>query len=162
MPQQLDPARLSAALIELGVTPAALRAIQTAQPDKGRLMLAELRLVAKSKYRKLAKELHPDLNGGDPAKTAKFSFLSEVMKQVEGMEYRFSPAPPPPPPRPGPPVRPAPPPPQAPVYVVFNAPMIRPVVRTPFHRPGPKSTGSAPGPVKGPQGVHVVFIRPAG
>jgi hypothetical protein len=87
MPMQLDPTRLAAALQELGVTPAALHAIRSAPPEKGKVMLDELKTLAKSRYRKLAFELHPDRTGGDSVKTEKFTFLTQVMRQIESMEY---------------------------------------------------------------------------
>lgn len=146
VPMQLDPVRLAAALQELGVTPAALQAIRMAPPDKARLMLDELKVIAKSRYRKFAFELHPDRNNGDPAKTEKFTFLSQVIKQIESMEYRAPPPPPPPPP-----VRPV----QQIRQVVFRA-----VPAVSIHRNGaPAAPGPAPD-IRGPRGIHVVFLRP--
>lgn len=152
VPMQLDPVRLAAALQELGVTPAALQAVRMAPPEKAKLMLDELKAIAKARYRKLAFELHPDRTNGDPAKTEKFTFLSQVIKQIEAMEYRA--APPPPPmmraPQPGPPVR------QVQVrQVVFRA---VPAVSI-HHRPGAPAAGPA-SEIRGPRGVHVVFLRP--
>lgn len=152
---QLDPVRLAAALQELGVTPAALQAVRAAPPDRARMMLDELKKIAKHRYRALAKLLHPDQNGGDPSKTEKFSFLSEVMRQIDSMEYRpLPPAPPAPPMRPAP-ARPAPPVPQPQVIrrVVFRA---VPAVSV-FNQTRTSAGGPTPG---APRGVHVVFMRP--
>ena len=158
MPSQLDPVRLAGALQELGITPAALHAIRSARPDQAKAMLEELKQVAKSRYRKLAFELHPDRNNGDPEKTAKFAFLSQVIKQVESMEVR--PAPPPPPFRtvPGPvyPQQPGPPVRQVRVaQVVFRA---VPAV-TIFNR-ARTGNSAAKGTVQVPAGIHVVSMRP--
>ncbi len=152
MPMQLDPTRLAAALQELGVTPAALHAIRSAPPDKGKMMLDELKTLAKSRYRKLAFELHPDRTGGDPVKTEKFTFLTQVMRQVESMEYRTAPLPRPQPPMPPPPAR------QVQVrQVVFRA-----VPAVSIHNNNRTGTTASPGPdIKGPRGIHVVFLRPS-
>ncbi len=145
----MDPTQLSAALIELGITPGALQAIRAARPDKGKMLLDELKLIAKSRYKKLAFELHPDRTGGDAAKTAKFSFMSQVIMHVQAMEYQAPPLPPPPRPQPTPPVI---------RQVVF-----RPIPVSRPQRPQPTGSPTQCPPtvtVKGPQGLHVVFLRP--
>jgi hypothetical protein len=78
---------------ELGVTREALLAIRVAPPDKGQMLLDELKRIAKSRYRKLAFALHPDRNPGDSASAAKFSYFSEAMRLVEKMAYDASPPP---------------------------------------------------------------------
>lgn len=155
MPTPLDPVKLQAALIDLGVTPAALHAIRTAHPSKGKMLVDELKLIAKSRYRKLALELHPDRNGGDSAKTARFSFLAQVIREVESMEYRTPPAPPPPV--------------VMPVGVSRGVPQTQTVIRqvvfravpmatvVPASKPVPRSSSGGPAT---PNGIHVVFIRP--
>ena len=152
MPTPLDPARFSAALIDLGVTPAALHVIRFAPPGQGPVLLAELKLAAKSRYRKLALLLHPDHNGGDAAKTERFSFLAQVIRQVESMEWRPMPQPPPPIPQP----------PQATVTrtVIFRAvplsntpPAPKPVPRSAVRRADQAEATTA-------QGLRVVFLRP--
>ena len=69
-----------------GVTSAALHAIRTLAPEQARLLIDEVKAIAKSRFRQLAKSLHPDVTGNDTAKTAKFSFLAIVMKEIEKME----------------------------------------------------------------------------
>jgi hypothetical protein len=142
MPQQLDTAKLSEALNELGVTQAALLAIRVATPERGKQLVAELKLMAKSRYRKLAFALHPDRNPGDAASAAKFSFLSIVMKQVEGMEYR----------------------PPAPVQhpqqrtVVFQRVVFQTMPGNVAPSRPPMRVTAVPSGT--PRGVHVVFLRP--
>lgn len=148
MPIQLDPAQLLAALLELGVTPTALQAIRSAAPNKGKSLLDELKHAAKSRYRKLAFELHPDRNGGDTSKVARFTLLTDVMKQIEAMVYHPGVSLPP---------RPAAPPPQS--RVVVQQVVFRPrPVATIFRGVRPATTASPA--ASGPKGVHVVFLRP--
>jgi hypothetical protein len=154
MPTSLDPAKLSTALVELGVTPGVLHAIRTAHPSNGKKLLDELKLGAKSRYRKLALQLHPDCNGGDPEKTAKFSFLSQVIKQIESMEYK------PLPPAPAPPPMPQTSPAQHFQHVVFRAVPISRVTHRPVPGVGTASKIVGAPASAGPQGIHVVFLRP--
>ena len=154
MPVSLDPVKLSEALVELGVTPGALQAVQVASPDKGRAPLAELKVAAKARYRKLAFDLHPDRNSGDKTKSAKLSFLSQVMKEVEKLEYRPAPSR------------------QQVVQQVVQRVVVRTVACTfvpppgamPERAPGPSRPGSgsrATGVPRDPRGVRVVFLRPS-
>ncbi len=161
MPSALDPVILSRALTELGVTPGSLRAIREAPPDKGPLLVEELKHVAKSRFRQRVKELHPDQTGGDTTKAAWFSVLCTVMKQVDEMVYR-QPPPPPPPMMQSPHM--------AAGRVVFRAVPMTSIYRAGVPQPGARpdpsrtpppgtpSTTSAPGGI--PRPLRVVFMRP--
>lgn len=141
MVAQLDPVRFAQALVELGITPDAIRQVRSAPQAQGERLLDELKSSAKSRYRRLAFELHPDRTGNDEVKAAKFSFLTMVVKEVEGM--RWVPFPPPPP--------------QQTIRIQFVFPVPVQVVPAPAVVP----QGAARGIPRGiPRGSHVVFMRP--
>lgn len=48
--------------------------------------LVELRTRAKRSYKQAALKLHPDVNGGDAAKTEDFRLLNLFMEELEKME----------------------------------------------------------------------------
>lgn len=54
--------------------------------------LVDLRIRAKKAYKQASLKLHPDVNGGDEAKTADFRLLNQFMEELEKMqaprEYR--------------------------------------------------------------------------
>lgn len=55
---------------------------------------------AKRRFRQLAKDLHPDRNGGDPEKTRRFAILSNHMEEIDRIQVVVQAPPPPPPPPP--------------------------------------------------------------
>jgi hypothetical protein len=133
----VDPLKFARALEELGVTPLAIYAVRSSPRAQGEILLNELKLTAKSTYRKLALILHPDCTGGDAAKSAKFVLLSQVLKQFEEMAYL-----------------PLPPPPPHPVQVSPRMPPTRFVVAFPQSAPHTKPKSAAS------RGVFVVLMRP--
>jgi len=48
--------------------------------------LVELRSKAKRAYKQAALKLHPDVNGGDEAKTADFRLLNQFIEELDHME----------------------------------------------------------------------------
>jgi hypothetical protein len=76
---------LSEALLKMGATPAVLQAIQAAKPEQGRKLLEELKKTAKSRYKRLLFELHPDRNQGLPNASATFAILSEAYLKIDEM-----------------------------------------------------------------------------
>jgi len=87
MSQPHDPVKFAQALNELGVAPAGIHAIRTAASrEQAQSLLDALKNEARSRYRKLARELHPDLTHDDPEKAAKFSFLSIIYQQIRALE----------------------------------------------------------------------------
>jgi hypothetical protein len=145
MPAPLDPLKYSQALQDLGVTPDAIKTIRTAPYDKAKILVEEIKVIAKSRYRQLVHQLHPDKTGGDAEKTARFTFLTLVFKQVQQME-------PPPPPFP-----------QQVVVINFSSP---PSAQAPRPRHvqvnfrAPISPTSGPPRVRPPNGVRVVNMKP--
>jgi hypothetical protein len=164
MPAPLDPMKFGQALNDLGVTQAAIHAIRTSPPERARMLVDEIKAIAKTRFRQLAKLLHPDLTGGDAVKSARFSFLALVMKEIERMEPPASVAHRPPPitvpqgavprqaqqPWPPHPVRQQQRPQQR-IHVVF-----RPTVVVQTQAPA----SSPPKATHGPNGVHVVNMKP--
>ena len=155
---------------ELGVTFAALQAIQMAPPGEGPKLLDDLKRKAKAAYRKWARALHPDHNKGDnerekSEKHKKFSDLTVASKCIEALAYHPAPSPTPIPfniPRgvglqgiPPQGIR---------MQVVFRVDPrtnVRHVQETTYF------VGSQPNDIPrksptsaGPQGINVVFIRP--
>jgi hypothetical protein len=118
-------------------------------------MLNELKVAAKSRFRKFVLELHPDRNNGNTMKAEKLGFLAEVIKQVEEMEYREPVTSP---------VRPAPTPPPVPARPVIRDVVFRTVASPSIYtRGGIPHPGHPASPSKGPpgpKGVHVAFLRP--
>jgi hypothetical protein len=160
MPAPLDPLKFSQALNDLGVTPAALHAIRTSPPERARMLVDEIKAIAKARFRQLAKLLHPDLTGNDAVKSARFSFLAVVMKEIEKMEPPAASPPRPPPitvargavpqqrvPHPPPVQQQA----QQRIRVVFRPSV---VVQTQAQAASPPKT------THGPNGVHVVNMKP--
>jgi len=145
MTAPLDPVTFTQALNELGVTTAALHAIRMSVPERARLLIDELKAIAKSRFRLLAKSLHPDVTGNDAAKTAKFSFLAIVMKEIDKMEAPMMPQRPPPITIPSGTV------PQQHIRIVFQPRIV--VQAVPASHAAPSST-------RGPNGVHVVNMKP--
>lgn len=138
--------QLALALIDLGVTPLALDEVRRAPPEKGPQLLEQLKRLAKSRYKKLAFELHPDRNPGNQEAAARLSYLSSVFRDVEKMAYQA-------------PVPAF----QAPVgQVAVRRVVVRPVQVTSIYgagaqRPGMPSTSSPRG---APRPLRVVLMRP--
>jgi hypothetical protein len=136
--------KLAQALIDLGVTPAAIHQIRYAPFPQAQELLKRLKEQAKKAFRRLALELHPDRTGGDTEKAARFAFLTTVIKQVEAMEV------PPPPPQP---------------QVVIEQIQFAPAQTTasgPWVRVGRRVGAVRATTQQTPQGngLHVVFMRP--
>jgi DnaJ domain len=95
----LTQQQMQTGLARLGVTPQDFDLVrrQTSLETAGHL-LAELKKKAKTNYKKLALELHPDRTGGDEAKTDEFKHITAVLDEVEKLAVRARP----PPPRPNP------------------------------------------------------------
>jgi len=84
-------------LRELGVNiPHDIDAIRrSATYEAAQQALIELKKRVNENFRRLAKDLHPDLNGGDANKTAWFTLISRMKAEIDRVQL-----PPPPPPRP--------------------------------------------------------------
>lgn len=96
-------AEIDQAVERIGVTVADLnRACRAASIEQARAQLATLKVDAKSRYRKWARQLHPDRTGGDSDLMRQFQVLSTVWKELDGIEIQSGPRRPPPPPRPAP------------------------------------------------------------
>jgi hypothetical protein len=83
------------ALAELGFSPESIQAVKRAWEtsyDAAQVRLAEMKTAAKAEYRRLARELHPDLTGGDADKTEHLKRINVAWEQVEKFQL--------PPPRP--------------------------------------------------------------
>jgi hypothetical protein len=140
MPVPVDQQKLAEALRALGVMPHSLDAIRRAPFSDAQRLMQELKDQAKKAYRKLSLELHPDRTGNDPEKTAQFTFLGNVLADIQKLEVR----------------------PPAPVM-----PRVQFQVQVPFGaRPGVTTAGNVPRTTNanttttGPQPIYVVFMRP--
>lgn len=81
-----DPETLSA-LQELGVDfPADFHAITALPLPQAKVCLEELKKRVRAQLRRLALELHPDRNGGDPDKTRRFVVLSKVCTDIQNID----------------------------------------------------------------------------
>jgi hypothetical protein len=80
----LTESQLIAGLTSLGVTREDIEKLtQASSYDEAMKFLQALKRKAKLKFRSLAKELHPDLHEGDPAKTEQFRILREVIGELD-------------------------------------------------------------------------------
>jgi anaerobic glycerol-3-phosphate dehydrogenase len=81
------------ALRDLGVEfPADFYAIEVAPIGEARFLLEALKKRVKDNFRTLAKVVHPDVNGGDEAKTARFRLLATVHAEIERLVVEPPPA----------------------------------------------------------------------
>ena len=89
-------AQVQAALPYLGLQQSDFQGVQ-ARPNlkDAEQALADLKARAHKNFKKAARQLHPDVNGGDEAKTATFASLVQVLDEIDKLQVR-----PPPPPRP--------------------------------------------------------------
>jgi DnaJ domain len=92
MASPLTPFEYQTAYKALGVTESELQAIEAAPYLEGEALLKKLKERIRKTYRYLAKELHPDVNGGDAEKTALFNIVTRVSKELA----KRTPKPPPP------------------------------------------------------------------
>ncbi len=95
----LTKQQMDSGLARLGITHQDFELVrrQTSLETAGHL-LDELKKKAKTNYKKLALELHPDRTGGDEAKTDAFKHITAVLDEVEKLAVRARPPPPPRPP----------------------------------------------------------------
>jgi hypothetical protein len=76
-------------LAEMGVTERKLRHAQAATTQEaGEQRLEDLKAVCKEGFRKLALELHPDVTGNDPEKTARFKRLKSIYESFQKAQYK--------------------------------------------------------------------------
>jgi len=80
----MDPVLIQASQ-ELGVTRAEVEALRRMPFEAAVRRLADLKQVAKDRYRKLAFIYHPDRNPGDAKAEAMFRAIGTVLKEVEGL-----------------------------------------------------------------------------
>lgn len=77
---------------ELGVlVPDDFLAIQRAPVARATEMLVALKTKVRQNFHRLSLELHPDLNGGDPAKTERFKVLAIIKAQVDEIGVHAAP-----------------------------------------------------------------------
>lgn len=80
---------VKARLAEMGVTEAKLRHVYEApSQEEGERRLGDLQAACKEGFRKLALELHPDVTGGDPDKTARFKRLKSIYESFMRASYK--------------------------------------------------------------------------
>ena len=82
-----DRVQMERALRTLGITAAEIQQILQ-QPDREvcKVRLAELKEKVKKNFKVLALQLHPDVNGGDAAKTEMFKLVSRIRDDIEKLE----------------------------------------------------------------------------
>jgi hypothetical protein len=81
----------------LGILPLDWQRVQRAPNlEAAKNELEHIKERAKKAFKKLALELHPDMNGGDEEKTVKFKQLNEALQILDKLQIRPPPRPPPP------------------------------------------------------------------
>lgn len=79
------------AMQALGVSPSDFEQIRKMPQHEAQEWLKMLKDRARKRYRALAKELHPDQNGGDTAKTAKFRLVTSMLADLNKLEVPSKP-----------------------------------------------------------------------
>src|SRR5579872_3586024 len=76
-------------LTMLGLCPADFQRVQRMPTyQQGVEELQALKDRTRKAFRRVAVQLHPDQNGGDEAKTAKFKNMNELVQKVEKLQLR--------------------------------------------------------------------------
>lgn len=135
----MDQATGDAIAAQLGLTPQRVQALRSLPFEKALLDLDVLKKEARSLYRRLVFQRHPDRNPGDPDAVQKLTDLSEVMKTIDGLKLQ----------------RAAPPPVMRVQYVYVNQPVYQPPSRSPSY-----STSANTSTTSTYYAGRVAFVKP--
>lgn len=84
---ELTDDQLLESMVLLGLKPVDFDEMRKAAPNKGPYLLDKIQIKARKNYKKVAREYHPDKNGGDEAKTEMFQAVTQVMEEIDNMAY---------------------------------------------------------------------------
>lgn len=84
----MDQAKANQYAALMGLTPQRVQALQGLSFDEALRSLEDLKKDARSRYRKLVFQCHPDRNPGDALATEKLKDLAEVLRHIEALNLQ--------------------------------------------------------------------------